>query len=98
MEKQNWKNISVKEKFQILNGTALVIAAIVLYFISFAITLEIGYNIIAAGGTLLATGLAFFGITSYIKNQLIELQTEVNRKLDKIDEYERKRKKRDDDE
>ena len=98
MEKQNWRNISVKEKFQIVNGTMLVISAIVLYFISFAITLEIGYNIIAAGGTLLATGLAFFGITSYIKNQLIEMQTEVNRKLEKIDEYERKRKRKDEEE
>lgn len=98
MEKQSWVNIGIKDKMQIVNGTALVIAAIVLYFISFALTLEIGYNIITAGATLLATGLAFFGITSYIKNQVIDMQHDVNRKLEKIEEYERKRKIKNDEE
>lgn len=98
MEKQSWVNIGIKDKMQIVNGTALVIAAIVLYFISFALTLEIGYNIITAGATLLATGLAFFGITSYIKNQVIDMQHEVSRKLEKIEEYERKRKIKNDEE
>lgn len=98
MEKQSWVNIGIKDKMQIVNGTALVIAAIVLYFISFALTLEIGYNIITAGATLLATGLAFFGITSYIKNQVIDMQHEVSRKLEKIEEYESKRKIKNDEE
>lgn len=98
MEKQSWRNIGIKDKMQIVNGTVLVFAAIVLYFIAFALTLEIGYNIITAGATLLATGLAFFGITSYIKNQVIDMQNEVNRKLERIEEYEKKRKRKDDEE
>lgn len=89
---ETWKDISVKEKWQIINGTVLVFAAIILYFISFLITLEIGYNIIAAGSTLLATGLAFFGITSYIKNQMIDFKTEVDKKLKRLEEIEQERK------
>lgn len=88
----NWKDISVKEKWQIINGTVLVFAAIILYFISFFITLEIGYNIIAAGSTLLATGLAFFGITSYIKNQMVEFRAEVDKKLKRLEEIEEDKK------
>lgn len=89
----NWKDISVKEKMQIINGSILVYSAIILYFISFVITLEIGYNIIAAGSTLLATGLAFFGITSYIKNQMIEFQAKVTEKLERMEKMEENRKK-----
>lgn len=88
----NWKNISVKEKMQIVNGTVLVFSAIMLYFLSFIITLEIGYNVIAAGTTLLATGLAFFGITSYIKNQMMDFRAEVDKKLKRLEEIEEDRK------
>ena len=40
MDNHSWKEISIKEKMQIINGTVLVTAAIVLYFLAFAITLE----------------------------------------------------------
>lgn len=83
---ETWNDISIKEKMQIVNGTALIFAAIILYFVSFLITLEIGYNIIAAGSTLLATGLAFFGITSYIKNQMIDIQTKVDEKIRRLEQ------------
>ena len=83
---ETWNKISIKEKMQIVNGTALIFAAIILYFVSFLITLEIGYNIIAAGSTLLATGLAFFGITSYIKNQMIDIQTKVDEKIKRLEQ------------
>ena len=83
---ETWNDISIKEKMQIVNGTALIFAAIILYFVSFLITLEIGYNIIAAGSTLLATGLAFFGITSYIKNQMIDIQTKVDEKIKRLEQ------------
>ena len=68
MENEKWKNISIKEKWQIINGTILVFSAIILYFLAFIITLSIGFEVVSAGATLLATGLAFFGITSFVKN------------------------------
>jgi hypothetical protein len=87
---ETWKDITVKEKWQIINGTSLVFSAILLYFLAFAITLSIGFEIISAGATLLATGLAFFGITSYIKNQMVDFETRVNKKMKRLEEMEKK--------
>jgi hypothetical protein len=87
---ETWNDITVKEKWQIINGTSLVFSAILLYFLAFAITLSIGFEIISAGATLLATGLAFFGITSYIKNQMIDFETRVNKKMKRLEEMEKK--------
>lgn len=92
MNNETWKQISVREKMQIVNGTALVFAAIILYFLSFALTLTIGFDVISAGATLLATGLAFFGITSYIKNQMIDFETKVDKKIKKLEDMEQERK------
>ena len=99
---EKWKDISVKEKWQIINGTSLVLqiingtslvfSAILLYFLAFAITLSIGFDIISAGATLLATGLAFFGITSYIKNQMVDFEVRVNKKMKQLEDYEQERK------
>jgi hypothetical protein len=77
---------------QIVNGTALVFSAIILYFLSFLLTMTIGVGVISAGATLLATGLAFFGITSYIKNQMMEFETKVNKKMKQLEDIEQSRK------
>lgn len=92
MENESWKKISVREKWQIINGTILVFSAIALYFLAFAITLTIGFDVISAGASLLATGLAFFGITSYIKNQMVDFETKVNQKIKKLEDIEQERK------
>jgi hypothetical protein len=84
-----WSRISAREKWQIINGSVLVFAAILLYFVSFAITLTIGMGTLSAGATMLATGLAFFGITSYIKTSLSSYETRIDRKLDEIEKKEK---------
>ena len=73
---------------QIVNGTLLIISAIALYFLAFAITLSIGFDVISAGATMLATGLAFFGITSYVKNQLIDFEAKMEKRLDRMSKGE----------
>lgn len=85
MENRKWKETSSKEQWQIINGTVLVFSAIILYFLSFCLTLAIGFDIISAGGTLLASGLAFFGLSSFFKNQMIEFQTKIDERLKKIE-------------
>lgn len=87
-----WNEIGAREKMQIVNGTALVFSAIILYFLSFLLTMTIGVGVISAGATLLATGLAFFGITSYIKNQMVEFETKVNKKMKQLEDIEQSRK------
>ena len=90
--KTNWNETPIKEKMQIVNGTALVFAAIVLYFVAFIVTLTIGFEVISAGATLLASGLAFFGLNSFVKNQMIDFETRVNKRLKEIDDIEQQRK------
>ena len=88
MTNNKWRDIGVREKFQILNGTVLVFSAIILYFVAFIITLSIGFEVVSAGATLLATGLAFFGITSFVKNQMGDFEARVNDKIKKMEENE----------
>lgn len=92
MEKENWKSISIREKMQLINGTALIIAAIALYFISFLITLSIGFDVVSAGATLLATGLALFGITGFVKNSMMEFETKIEKKLRKMEDIDEERR------
>lgn len=89
--KETWKNISIREKMQLINGTMLIISAIILYFVAFILTMTIGMEIVSAGATLLATGLAFFGITGYIKNQMIHFESKVERQIKEYEDRERRR-------
>lgn len=85
MEKETWKSIGIRDKWQIINGTVLIFSAIILYFVCFILTLTIGMGVISAGGTMLATGLAFFGVSSFIKNQMVNFEASVNDRLKKIE-------------
>lgn len=89
---ESWREIGVKDKWQIINGTVLVFSAILLYFLAFILTLSIGFEVVSAGATLLATGLAFFGITSFIKNQMVEFETKMNKRIKNIEEDEQRHK------
>lgn len=79
---EKWRDIGVRDKFQLINGTVLIIAAITLYFLAFIITLSIGFDVISAGATMLASGLACFGIASFFKNQLVEFEAKLYKRID----------------
>ena len=89
MNKETWSNISIREKMQLINGTLLIWAAIVLYFLAFILTMTIGLEVVSAGATLLATGLAFFGITGYIKNQMIHFEGRVEKQINEFEKRQR---------
>lgn len=86
----SWKNITAKEKMCIINGTVMIICAIILYFTSFLWLAKIGLDIISAGATLMGCGLAFFGLKSFIKSELIEFRTEVENKINSMTANENK--------
>lgn len=90
MEKETWKNISIREKMQIINGTGLIISSVILYFVCFFLTMTIGMGVISAGGTMLATGLALFGITGFVKNQMVNFEAKVNNKITEMERMEKK--------
>lgn len=89
--KESWKETGIRERMQIINGTVLVAAAIALYFIAFIVTLTIGFEIISAGATLLGSGLAFFGITAFVKNQMVEFEAKVDSKIKRMEDIEQQR-------
>lgn len=89
--KESWKETGIRERMQIINGTVLVAAAIALYFIAFIVTLTIGFEIISAGATLLGSGLAFFGITAFVKNQMVEFEAKVDNKIKRMEDIEQQR-------
>ena len=91
MEVQTWRTTPIKERFQIINGTMLVFAAIVLYFVAFIVSLTIHMEVITAGATLLATALAFFGLNSFVKNQMIDFEARVNHKIKRLEDIEQER-------
>lgn len=91
-ERLSWNSTPIKERFQILNGTMLVLAAIVLYFVAFIVSLTIHMEVITAGATLLASSLAFFGLNSFVKNQMVDFEARVNRKIKKLEDIEQERK------
>ena len=86
MKGAKWRDLGARDKMQIVNGTALIVAAIILYFVCFIVTLTIGMGVISAGGTLLATGLAFFGITTYINNQMMNFEVKMQEKIKRLEE------------
>ena len=88
MTNHTWKEIGIREKMQLFNGTVLVLSAIILYFVAFIITFTIGFEVVSAGATLLATGLAFFGITSFVKNQMVDFEARMNDKIKKMEKDE----------
>ena len=63
----------------------MIASAIVLYFLAFILTMTIGFEIISAGATLLATGLSLFGITSFVKNQMLEFETKMTKRMNKME-------------
>lgn len=92
-KRDKWRDIGAREKMQIVNGTALVFAAIILYFAAFIATLTVDYPIVSAGATLLASGLAFFGITAFVKGEMSQFETKVEERMRQIDEEKRRQEK-----
>lgn len=90
-ERQTWKSLPPREKWQIINATVLVMAAIILYFVAFIVTLTVGMGVVSAGGSMLATALALFGISGFVKNQMLEFETRIDNKMKEYDERERRR-------
>ena len=91
-DSKRWGDTPIRERMQIINGTALIFSAIALYFVAFIVTLTIHLEVVSAGATLLATGLAFFGVYGFVKNQLIDFETSMNKRMKKLEDEGQKRK------
>lgn len=83
-----WKDLGAADKLKLSLSAGLVVASIVLGFISFILLYEIPGSVIGLDGLWLSTALAVMGISSHFKNELVKFQSEVNSRLNKLDEEE----------
>ena len=78
---EKWQDISVKDKFRLVQSFILFTAAIILYFLCFIVTSTIGMGIVSAGLTLLATGAALIGVSMATHTAIMDLRSEVSNEL-----------------
>ena len=86
-DKRGWKELDIKSKIQYIIAIGLVLASIVLAFISFFMLYEIPNSVLATNGLWLSTALGCIGIGMYFKNSLVEYQAKVNREIDRMSEH-----------
>lgn len=86
-DNRKWKDLGVTDKTKISLSVILIVASIILGFVSFIMLLEIPTSVIWLDGLWLSTGLAVLGISSYFHNELVQFQTEVKARLRKIDNH-----------
>lgn len=87
-ENKKWNELGAATKVKLSIAAALVIASIILGFVSFLILLEIPTSVIGLDGLWLSTALGVLGISSYFHNEMVQFQSEVKTRLKKIDKEE----------
>ena len=87
-ENKKWSELGATTKVKLSIAAALVIASIVLGFVSFYILLEIPTSVIGLDGLWLSTALGVLGISSYFHNEMVQFQSEVKTRLKNLDKEE----------
>ena len=87
-ENKKWKELGAATKVKLSIAAALVIASIILGFVSFLILLEIPTSVIGLDGLWLSTALGVLGISSYFHNEMVQFQSDVKTRLKNLDKEE----------
>lgn len=82
IKRVTWRDISIKDKWQLVTSSVMFTAAIALAFFSFIWLKVIGIDVIGMSGLFLSTGLALLGLSSYVKTSVAEIKTEVDKKIE----------------
>lgn len=90
IDSRGWKQLGFKEKSQYIMAYSFGIASILIGFISFIWLQYVPSSVIAMSGLWASVAMAILGISMFFKNKMIEFQTSVNERLNKIDEIEKK--------
>lgn len=85
----SWKEADFRLKIQYSMSVLLVVSGVVLAFLSFFIIHEIGMGVLSASTLFIGSALGIYGIGMMVKNQLVDMQVEVNKKLQEIDRKEK---------
>jgi hypothetical protein len=81
-DNKKWDELGAKEKSQIILASILIGAAIILIFLCFLITLEVGGTVLAAAAEFLVTACTLLGLTLMVRTSLIDIQTKVQELID----------------
>jgi len=85
-EQKHWKELGFGEKLKYGLATFYALCSVLIGVISFIILYEIPGSVLAISGIWMSGCLAILGITQYFKTQLVEFQTKVDERLNKIDQ------------
>lgn len=86
MENNNWSSLDITNKIKLSLAAILIIASIILGFVSFFVLNRIPNSVLAMDGEWLATACAILGISMYFHNSLINYQTKLNKEIKDIDD------------
>ena len=89
-----WRNADFRLKIQYSMSVVLIMAGIVLAFLSFIIMNEIGAGVFGMSSFFVGAALAIYGIGVMVKNQLNDMNILVKDEINKLQESERKRNER----
>lgn len=91
-----WSKADFRLKIQYSMSVLLVVAGVLLAFLSFFIMHEIGMGVLSASTLFIGSALGIYGIGMMVKNQLVDMQVQVDKKIRDLDrkEYEYKRKRK----
>lgn len=81
----NWSSLDITNKIKLFLATILIMASIILGFVSFFVLNTIPNSVLAMDGEWLATACAILGISMYFHNSLVNYQTKLNREIKDID-------------
>lgn len=93
MNNEQWKDLGFSEKTKIVLSIFLIIASVILGYISFVILFEIPESVIGINVAWLSASLGLLGITAYVNTSVLKMQTKINDKIEEIDKIERNRQK-----
>lgn len=84
MKQYKWSEIGVSEKVKLSMSVLLIIASIVLGFVSFIVLWEIPTSVIGLNGVWLSTALGLLGIGAWVDTTMAKVKTEVQETLDNM--------------
>lgn len=93
MNNEKWRDLGFSEKTKIGLSIFLIIASVILGYISFIILFEIPESVIGISVAWLSTSLALLGITAYVNTSVLKMQSKINDKIEEIDKIEKNRQK-----
>lgn len=85
---RGWNKLGFGEKLRYSLATLLIVASIILAFISFIMLSVVHTSVIGTAGLFGSEALGILGISTYFSNEIIKFRTKVEEKLNELDKNE----------